>query len=220
MAHNISMAPLEEGMGKDIEDTLAPKEDPPRRHCPRQDDLVRDPKSAGRVFRRLHDSEGSVMFKTITGDMNVVIRTDANAEDMSMVYILGFTVPDDIISMEFDGSVDESGVYVYQVITVENDMSEEDLIFVTDIINRAYRTKICECSERIIWDEYPTCTMCDLCRSTPETTGHDCVICSDEIETSRGCVTMACCQQTMHKSCRDRYERESQKACPVCRTSN
>lgn len=220
MMNDIGMAPLEEGMKKDAQDQ--PTEDvqtEPQRHEPRPDDLVRDPHSVGRVFRRLHDAEGSIMFKTISGDMNVLIRSDADSEDTSMVYDLGFTVPDEIVSMEFDGSVDESGVYVYQVITFDKDMSDDDLVFVTDIINRAYRTKICECSERIIWDDHPICAMCDLCRIKPETTSMECVICSDDIETSRGCVTMACCQQTMHKSCRARYERETKNACPVCRST-
>lgn len=216
MTNDTSMAPLSEGMKQHLDDDDCSKPSPRE---PRPDDLVRDPKAVERVFRRLHESEGSVVFKTIGGDMSVVIRSDADAEDTSMVYDLGFTVPEHVVEMEFEGALDETGVYVYQVITFDETMSEEDLDFVTDIINRAYRTKICECSERIVWDDHPICAMCDLCRTTLDPLGKECVICADEILTSRGCVTMACCQQTMHKSCRSRYERDSKKACPVCRTS-
>jgi hypothetical protein len=206
----ISVAPLANG-------PHGMKEHQPPAKRLRLDDLVRDTDSVKRVLQRLHDSEGAFMFPTLGGDMNIVIRSDGDSEDSNMVFDLGFTLHADIAAMEVDGSVDESGIYVHQIITLEDTVTTEDLEFVRNIFNTSYRTKICECSERVVWDGYDICPMCDLCRQGEQTTGKICVICSEFITTARGCVTMACCQQTMHKSCRKRYEQDTSKTCPVCR---
>lgn len=195
-----------------------PEEEPPPAKRIRLDDLVRDTASVQRVLKRLHESEGALMFPTLAGDMKIVIRSDGDSDDSNMVFDLGFTLPEDIAAMEVDGNVDESGIYVHQIITLDGTVTTEDLDFVRGVINTAYRTKICECSERVVWDGYDICPMCDLCRNGEQHTDKSCVICSEYITTARGCVTMACCQQTMHKSCRKRYERDAKKSCPVCRT--
>ena len=180
--------------------------------------LVKDPNNIERVLRRLHASEGTLMFPTIGGDMKVVLRSDGDAEETAMVFDLGFIVPDDAIAMEQEGSVDETGVYIHQIITVDENPTTEDFEYIRTILNTSYLTKICECSERIIWDNHDICTMCDLCLDTA-TRDDDrvCVICSEPILTSRGCVIMKCCHQIMHKSCRSRYETDTKKSCPVCR---
>jgi len=196
-------------------DHTPPPEDASEKHQP---SLVVDPDNIERVLRRLHASEGSLMFPTIDGDVKVVLRSDGDADETAMVFDLGFIVPEDAVAFEQEGSIDETGVYVHQIISVDEKPAADDFEYIRTIVNAAWRTKICECGERIIWDDHHICTMCDLCHdASARDDGDECVICSEPIVTSRGRVTMKCCNQVMHKSCRSRYESDTKKSCPVCR---
>ena len=180
-------------------------------------DLITNPKNVARVLRRLHASEGTLMFPTVDGDMKVVIRSDGDSDESAMVFDLGFIVSEDAVRMEHEGSLDETGVYIHQIISVDEDPEDEDFVYIQKIMNDAFRTKICECGERIIWDGHDICTMCDLC-TDGVWSDQTCVICTEPIRTKkRGSVSMKCCGQTMHKSCRARYESDTKNTCPICR---
>ena len=210
--------PLESLMKPPDPDARAPTT--PEDTTPETPEFVSSTTSVHRVLKRLHESEGTLVFATESGDMKIVLRSDSDPDepDAGMLFDMGFLVSESLVEMEQDGSFDESGVYVTQIVSITGDSEAEDLELVKELLNDAYRAKICECGERIIWDGHSVCTLCDLVRDGETSTGSTCIICSEPILTRRGQVTMSCCNQHLHKLCRNKYEESSKKSCPVCRT--
>jgi hypothetical protein len=176
-------------------------------------------------LKRLYQTDTTLVFRNDRGTKVVirpVVEEERSDDPVMLTFELGLAVDDffPTESTEFDGHVDETGVFVYQMLTVdlEDDGGLTDCIELLELLNdTAVHVGVCECGDQMIWDDGATCVLCQMHADPNETCDETCVLCSDRIVTARGLSRMPCCQQPTHRACARRWDSQG-KGCAWCRT--
>ena len=193
------------------------------------DPFIRSSKRLLEVLRSLHRNEEAMLFSNRAGDLTFMLRSTSEITDelMSFEVVVPHDPDDDpgdflkrVLTDEYACMEDEGGDYVFESMVVTRDATEDDVEDVVDTINFFYDVHICECHANLVKtdDAHGICFSCHLQGDDKETTGHACVICSEEIRTRRGLVSMACCRQHLHRKCYNLWRGKKTTNCPVCRT--
>lgn len=177
------------------------------------------------ALKRLHKTDTTLVFRNERGTKVVIrpiVEEERSTDPIMLTYELGLVVDDffPTETAEFDGQVDETGVFVYQVLTIdlEDDDGVTDCVELVEVLNETAHAGVCECGDQVIWDDGITCVLCHMHTDPNETCDETCVLCSDRVVTARGLSRMPCCKQPTHRACARRWDSQG-KGCAWCRTA-
>lgn len=193
------------------------------------DKLIVDPASFLAMLRRVRDNDDAFTFRS-SGGLRIVIRNSGDLDDDDMTedwlaFELGVVVNDDeragvLKAMKNEFGDDLDGVIVFK--EFEFDVADdENLMDAMKYLNRMDGWTVCPCSEHVIKDLEPACYYCQMTHRQGETENIFCPICHEEGR-SRWMVTTACCNQKLHKKCKESCIisanlRNLESKCPMCR---
>jgi hypothetical protein len=192
--------------------------------------FIRKPGSLLATLRRMRTCNDNVAYRT-TGGLRVMIRNDPDSdseEDLS--FDVSIVTEDETpaivksIKNEIDIMEDDAGCIVIEEYSF-SDTDADSLQSAVDFLNAVDLWTVCPCGEYLIKDKIhnPALEMCYYCELTNNGDLEDvfCPICHEN-GASRWMVTTSCCNQKMHKKCKETCIATDvlrDPRCPMCRTS-
>jgi hypothetical protein len=117
----------------------------------------------------------------------------------------------------FDGDTELYEIGPFNDKLVYTDTKQDAVQEVFRRVSQLQKLRVCPCDQNVYFDEADMCLSCQLTCTEEDLKKDFCAVCQDDV-LYRHAVTVACCDNILHRSCYDNLMAESSSLkCPLCR---
>lgn len=177
-------------------------------------------------LKRLYKNNDGIMFKNKDDTFKIMIRPDPDGSaghfvvfDLVIVFEESNTTLNKILELTTDGWFSEDNDMEYVVESWEFDKRNPDVSELKEMMeytNKTYNFVFCQCGKHFIKDGGDMCVFCEMTGSDEDFEKFECPICMEEGYNMHSKLSK-CCSNKMHKMCYDRWYKEGNKKCAICR---